>query len=220
MKKALIAGATGMVGRELVEQLIKDASFDAVTVLVRNRVAAWDNHPRVEQVVVDFEQLDALPPELFRGAFVFCTLGTTIKKAKTKDNFRRVDHDYPLGLGQLAERYGSDGVLVVTALGANAKSAVFYNQVKGRLEADLKALNLSKLHLFQPSLLLGEREEHRTGEKFAMGLAKLLPGVLFGKYRPIAGRTVAQAMINVANGVDAPETITSNEIARIANRAP
>lgn len=215
-KKAVVAGATGMVGRELVDMLLRDERFGEVTVLVRSHMEI--QHPKLTQIVVDFDRLDELSPDIVGHAVVFCALGTTIKKAKTQENFRRVDYGYPFVLGQLAKLHGADGMLVVTAMGANPKSGIFYNRVKGELEDDLRRLDLPYLRIFRPSLLLGERQEHRTGEKIAMMAAKWLPGFIFGKYKPIAGRTVAQAMVNAAVGNDAvsSEIIMSNEIARLA----
>lgn len=216
-KKALVAGATGLVGRALVELLLRDGRYDAVTVLVRNPLDIAD--PKLTQIVQDFERLDELSPELVSEAAIFCVLGTTIKKAKTRENFRRVDYEYPLALGKMAKRHGAEGMLIVTAMGADQRSRVFYNQVKGQVEEALRQLQLPYLRIFRPSLLLGDRQEHRLGEKIATVAARWLPKFLFGKFKPIEGRTVAQAMANVGAepGSTQVEIIQSNVIVRLAN---
>jgi uncharacterized protein YbjT (DUF2867 family) len=217
MKTALIAGATGLVGSALVAELLADANYGRVVALVRRPLTI--THPKLVQVTVDFDRLDQYQDAL-QGDDLFCCLGTTIKKAGSQAAFRRVDYDYPLQLGRLARQQGVRQFLVVSALGASPRSRVFYNRVKGELEEALADLGLPALHIFRPSLLLGERSEQRPGERIAIALSRPLTPLLVGplrKYRPIAAAAVARAMRRVAlraeRGVHAYE---SDQIARLA----
>jgi uncharacterized protein YbjT (DUF2867 family) len=197
-KKAVIAGATGLIGRELVHLLLHDIHYDEVFILVRTMTPL--DHPKLTQVVTDFNNLEEIAVYL-NHADVFCTLGTTIKIAKTQEAFRKVDYEYPLQLAQLAQTHAANQFLVVTAMGANANSKIFYSKVKGQLENSLKLLGLTALHIFHPSLLLGDRKEVRKGERIGSMLSKGLSVFLIGslsKYKPIHVNTVARGMIQAA----------------------
>lgn len=199
-RKAVVAGATGLVGKELVRQLLEDEAYGSVVILVRRKTGLA--HPKLTESIVDYRALaggdeQAVQALDLAGADVFCALGTTIKKAGTQEAFREVDYDYPLALGRLAKEQGAARFLIVTAIGANPASRIFYSRVKGEVEEALRALNLPALDLFRPSLLLGKREEFRLGERLAALFMPWLSGLL-GKYRPVHGRTVAAAMIQAA----------------------
>lgn len=197
-RTALLLGATGLVGGELLSLLLADGEYRQVTVLVRRHLAL--THPKLMQQIVDFDNL-AKAADAFGADDVFCCLGTTIKKAGSQDAFRKVDYTYPLESAKLAWQKGAKQYLLITALGANARSAIFYNRVKGEVEEAIGRLTLNGFHIFRPSLLLGDRQESRLGEKIAstvMGpLGFLLAGPL-KKYRGIPARTVAQAMLRTA----------------------
>jgi uncharacterized protein YbjT (DUF2867 family) len=154
---------------------------------------------------------------------VFCCLGTTIKKAGSQEAFRRVDYEYPLNVARLAAQWEDAHFLVVSSVGADAGSGVFYSRVKGELEKAVQALPLAGAHIFRPSLLLGERGEVRLGERMAAVAAKPLSLLLFGplrKYRPIHARTVAQAMLRVAReGRRGVEILESNRIASLGGES-
>ncbi len=197
-RTALLLGATGLVGGELLTLLLADADYRQVTVLVRRNLS--QSHPKLVQRVVDFRDL-AKAADAFKVDDVFCCLGTTIKKAGSQQAFREVDYTYPLESAKLAVQQGAGQYLLITALGANAKSSVFYSRVKGEVEEAIGKLPLKSLHIFRPSLLLGDRQESRTGEKIAVALMKPLGFLLAGplkKYRGIEARTVAQAMLRTA----------------------
>lgn len=217
---ALIAGATGLVGGELVKLLLERRYYNRITVLVRKRMNMA--HPRLEQLVVDFNELEKVSGEKFEGADIYCTLGTTRKKAGSKARFELVDYGYPMVLGRLAKRYGAERMLVVTAMGSDEGSIFFYSQVKGRLERDLQALALKKLHFFRPSLIIGDRQENRFGEQAAAKLAKLLPFLFRGplrKYKPNPARHIAEAMLMTAlSREELPLIIPSEEITALAGR--
>lgn len=198
-KTALVIGATGLIGRELVKILIDQKNYDKIHLLVRRPVNFTNKNCEIH--VVDFDNLPAYQ-ELFKVNDVFCTLGTTIKKAKTKEAFRKVDYDYPIETAKLSKKMGVEKLLIVTAMGADAGSRIFYNRVKGEVEESLIKLGLSSLHIFRPSLLLGEREEFRLGEKIAENASNVLNKIMIGPLRPyraIHGKTVASAMAAAAN---------------------
>jgi uncharacterized protein YbjT (DUF2867 family) len=201
VRSALLYGASGLVGGELLRGLL--ASTDYVSVCAPGRRPLPVTNQKLTSPVVDLgvpaqlEAISALP-----GLDVFCCLGTTIKKAGSQEAFRKVDHDYPLAAARAAQAAGARRFIVCTAVGADAKSTVFYNRVKGELEDALRALRFpGGLKVLHPSLLLGERGESRPGERVAIALLGGLRGVFGGplaKWKPIEAREVAQAMLHAA----------------------
>ncbi len=198
MKNALIAGATGLVGSELLKMLIDCGDYRVIHLL--NRKSLSVNSAKVVEHIINFDELIN-----FRLAepvdHVFCTLGTTIKKAGTKENFRKVDFEYVVNLGKMAKAMNASKFLVISSLGANEKTPIFYNRVKGEMEAALKSLSLPQLFIFRPSLLIGDRKESRPGEKSAIVLYKILSPVFRGpllKYKGVNAKKVANAMIQIA----------------------
>ncbi|WP_203362915.1 oxidoreductase [Bacillus sp. REN10] len=197
-KIALVAGATGLVGMKLVQQLLAAPEYEKVITLVRR--ASGMAHDKLEEQVVHFDSLNQLMLD-GRVDHAFCCLGTTIKKAKTKEAFRVVDLDYPLRLAQLAKRHHASQFLVISSMGASVASPFFYSRVKGELEQRLQTLELNGLHLFRPSLLLGERSDFRFGEAAAEKFFQAFPFLFAGpmkKYKPIHAETVARAMVAAA----------------------
>jgi uncharacterized protein YbjT (DUF2867 family) len=193
-KSALILGATGLVGGELLALLLDHPDYERVRVLVR-RSLHW-KHPKMEEHVIDFDRLDK-ERDLFEVDEVFCCLGTTRKKAGSAEAFRKVDLHYPVTAATLAKAQGAR-FFIITAVGANSRSLFFYNRVKGEVEEKLKQLDLPALHIFRPSLLLGKRMEFRLGEEFAAVFARLLRPVftgVLGPYRPVKALDVAKAMV-------------------------
>jgi uncharacterized protein YbjT (DUF2867 family) len=206
----LLAGATGLVGGLCLQRLLADPVFTRVVVLARRPVET--RHPKLEQHVVDFARLHEAR-DVFKVDAVMCALGTTIKQAGSQERFREVDHDYPLQLARLGREHGARHFLLVSALGANANSGVFYNRVKGEVEADVRALGWPQLTIVRPSLLLGGRQAFRFGEEVGKRLAFLVPG----KYKPVQADDVAKVLVEAARR-DMPggEVIESDEIRRRA----
>jgi uncharacterized protein YbjT (DUF2867 family) len=195
MKTAWIAGASGLIGSKLLARLL-DAPAPPTVVSLGRRLLDVSN-PKLVQRSVDFAALDvaALPPP----DVAFCTLGTTIGKAGSQAAFRAVDHDAVVAFAKAAQTAGAQTFLVVTALGADPKSRVFYNRVKGETEADLRRLGFASLAILQPSLLLGDRTESRPAERIAIVASRLLAPLLKPlAARPIEADTVARALITLA----------------------
>ncbi len=195
---ALITGATGLVGSELLNMLIDSEDYNRIIVLNRRNMNYSSS--KVIEHVIDFDNLASFEPDLTVD-HIFCCLGTTIKKAKTKEIFRKVDYDYVIGLAKRSTAYQASKFLVISALGANAGSAIFYNRVKGEMEKDLQNLDLPHLFIFRPSLLMGDRKENRIGEKTAMMVYKVINPLFTGrlkKYKGIPVAKVARGMLETA----------------------
>ena len=197
-RSALLVGATGLVGRHCLDALLADDAYHAVTTLGRRPLDCA--HAKLVHHTIDFDHLD-LHDDFLGAQDVFCCLGTTMAQAGSKEAFRRVDHDYPLRLAQRAHGCGAEQYLLVSALGADADSWIFYNQVKGEVEAAISAVPFAGVYLFRPSLLIGERPNPRTGEQVAETLMNAFSFVFQGplrKYRPTPADAVARGMVTVA----------------------
>jgi uncharacterized protein YbjT (DUF2867 family) len=192
-RTALLAGATGLVGSHLLTQLLQDPGYARVVALSRRPLPATD--PRLDARVVNFDRL--ADTDLPRVDDVYCALGTTIRHAGSRDAFRRVDHDYVVALARRAAGLGAARFLLVSSIGADPRSPVFYSRVKGETERAVAAVGFQAVHLLRPSILIGERSERRPLERLMIGaftgIAPLLAGPL-RKYRPIAAEVVARAM--------------------------
>ena len=197
-RNALIAGATGLVGRSLLNQLLNAGQYEKVIIITRKQIDI--NHPNLIQKLIDFDSVESLTLD-FQVDDVYCTLGTTIKTAGSQEAFYKVDYTYVVNLGKWCEANGVKRFLIVSAMGSNPKSGIFYNRVKGEMEAAVGKLSIPQIQVFRPSLLMGNRTEKRGGEKFAQimmgGLGFLFTGPLL-KYKGIHADTVAKAMINAA----------------------
>lgn len=215
-KTALVLGASGLIGKELVNILINENQYEKIHLLVRKPIGI--KNLKCEEHIVDFNHLHKYA-ELFQVTDVFCCMGTTMKKAKSKEAFRKVDYEYPVEAAKLALENGVHSFLIVSAMGANSQSLFFYNQVKGEVEEHLKRLNLPTLHIFRPSLLLGEREEFRFGEKMSSKVSGVLNAIMVGPLRPykaIEAKKVANAMAKMAESDKKGVNIhLSNEIEKI-----
>ncbi len=191
MKVAVIAGATGLIGKQLLQLLLEDPEYHSVLSVVRS--ATNTSHPKLNQVVVNFDHLEDYANQL-KGDVVFCCLGTTMKKAKSKEAFRKVDFDYPFKLAKVTREQGAQQFLIVSALGADKNSSIFYNKIKGETEEAIAGVRFQACHIFRPSLLLGPRNEQRAGEDAAKAFYKFFAFAIPSKYKAIESLKVAKAM--------------------------
>lgn len=192
----LVLGATGLTGRLVVEKLLKRSGVLSVVVPVRRSLGI--DSPKLAEHVVDFETLES-HAAIFKVDALICCLGTTIKKAGSQEAFRKVDYDYAYRAAKLAKAAGVNRLILMSAIGASSRSTVFYSRVKGELEDAVRGLGFNYLAIYHPSLLLGDRKEHRTGEALGMAVMPLANRALIGplhKYRAIEAETVAEAMVN------------------------
>ncbi len=221
-RTALVAGATGLVGKELIRTILDDDYYSRIVVLARRDLNIKDN--RLEIVVIDdFDFLDDYAHH-FAVNHVYCLLGTTMKKAGSKEIFRKIDHDYPLRMAELCRDQATfEHFLLVTSLGANSSSMIFYNKVKGEVEDHITALALKSLKIFRPSLLIGYRDEMRIGEEIGKWVSSFLSFFMIGSHRrlwTIEGKEVAKAMFEIAKTHgDGREAFSSTDIINIAKRA-
>lgn len=197
-KTALIAGATGLTGNFLLGHLLADLRYEKVICISRRSLERSDD--KLVNIVTDFDRLEEYGSQLVADD-IFCCLGTTIKKAGSKEKFRQVDFEYPLRLAELAKNNGAQQYLLVSALGADRNSPIFYNKVKGETEEAIGAVGYDGYHIFRPSLLMGPRKEKRLGEGLAKAFFRIF-GFLFSgplkKYKAVDAEKVARAMHQIA----------------------
>jgi len=207
-KTALVLGSTGLIGQQVVKQLLEDDHYETVTAVTRR---AWPyQHPKLEVANIDFDQLSQYE-EVFAADDIYCCLGTTMANAGSKEAFYQVDHDYIVDAAREGRKNDAQQFLVISSMGADPKSFFFYNKVKGETEEDLKALSYPSLHIFQPSFLDGDRKEQRAGEKLGIRITKFINQLgLLKTYQPVADSLVATAMIKAAKQNNPGITTHSN----------
>ena len=197
LRSALIVGATGLVGSHLVKQICDHPQYVSVTAIVRNHLPF--EHEKLTVHTVNFDAISEADVQFVDD--VFCCLGTTRKKAGSREQFEKVDVEYPLQIAALAKRAGAHHFIVISAMGASETSTAYYNRVKGKLEQQLQVLQFPTLSIVRPSLLVGERSELRLGEKSGEVVLKFLNPLLVGplkRYRSIKASQVATSMLAIA----------------------
>lgn len=197
-KQALLAGSTGLIGSHLLSLLLADDTYDHVNSISRRTTGVQNE--KLTEIICSFDKMDDVANKLIADDLFIC-LGSTIKKAGSKEVFERFDFTYPLQLAKIALRNGAKQVSLVSALGADNSSLFFYNRVKGDLESAISKLGFETVNIFRPSILLGEREETRIAENMAQGFYKALGWAFVGpikKYKAIDGEKVATAMNKIA----------------------
>lgn len=213
LRSAIVVGATGLVGSSLIKQLCENDEYVSVTAISRRPLQY--SHPKLTVKVCPFDEIEEKDIE-FANDF-FCCLGTTMKKAKTKEQFEMVDFHYPMNFASLAKKRGIEHFIVITAMGSKTNSLFYYNRVKGKLEEQIKNIGLNQISIVRPSLIVGHRDEFRFGEKIGEIVLKILNPILIGplkKYRSIEASQIALAMIVIAlYGKKSPFTIyKSNQL--------
>jgi uncharacterized protein YbjT (DUF2867 family) len=216
---ALVAGATGLVGQHVLDFLLADDEWTRVVSVGRHTTS--QQHEKLEQRVVELGELETVS-DLPHLDDVFCCLGTTIKRAGSQPAFRLVDHAFVVGLARAGLRAGATQFLLVSAIGADPDSRIFYSRVKGETEAAIRRMSYGSVQIFRPSLLLGDRAEFRLGERIAALGAPLLSLLMFGRlrrYRPIAAARVAQAMVTIAREAPRGPNVFEYDAIRASERA-
>lgn len=196
-RKAFIVGATGLTGGYCLQALLDNPNYSEVIALVRKPLPK--THLKLKTVVTKFDNLEHKLVNI-QTDDVFCCLGTTIKKAGSEEAFKKIDLSLVVTVAELMRKQGAEQFLVISALGANKDSKVFYNRIKGEMESALEDLGYTCLRIIRPSLLLGAREEFRLGEKIGILLTPVLKSFLLGslkKYRPVEAESVAQFMVKI-----------------------
>lgn len=202
MKKAIVYGASGLVGSYILETLLNSPDYEQIIAVVRKDLNI--RHPKLMTLVGNFSSL----PDLTKGIAVdevYIALGTTRKKTPDQKEYYRIDHDYPVLAAKSAKENGAKTVLLVSSIGANTKSKAFYTRTKGETEQDIINLDFNHTCIFRPSLILGNRKEKRIIEKTFMAVWKVINPVLSGKmnkYKGIEAKNIARAMVGAANHPD------------------
>ena len=200
-RTALIVGATGLIGGECVRQALASDTYSEVIIFGRRRLSLA--HSRLTQIVGPLCDAEELLKDC-KAHDVFCCLGTTIKKAKTKENFKAVDYQYPVEIAEIMLKNGAEHFCVVSAAGANAHSYFFYNRVKGELEQTLESIGYPYLTVMRPSLLTGERDEYRLAESVTAAVGSLIKPLMKGallEVSPVEAQKVAQVMVSEAEKI-------------------
>ena len=197
-KTALIIGATGLVGEQCLNELLASSAYEKVIALTRKKLALQNS--KLQNIVTDFENLELIKDQL-KADDIFCAMGTTIGKAGSKEAFRKVDFEIPLQVAQLGLWNGAKKFILVSSLGADAASLVFYSKTKGELENALSDLKFESLVILRPSILLGDRKERRVGEEIGRFAAEKLSFLFAGplkKYRGTPADLLGKLMVNMA----------------------
>ncbi len=216
MKTAIILGATGLTGGVLLQKLLEDNKYKRIKLFSRKSVGF--KHPKIVEYIVDMLQLE-IHRDDFLADQVFCCIGTTKSKTPDKEKYKAIDFGIPVAAAKLCEENGINCFMVMSALGANPKSKIFYSKVKGEMEKEVLKKEIKSTYIFQPSLISGERDEKRSGEGIAKKVMKVLNPFLIGplkKYRSISPEEIADAMIFVANNYYRQVRIKSDDIKKIA----
>lgn len=193
MSVALIAGATGLVGNNLLHLLLASKEYSKVISIGRRKVKI--EHTKLEQYIVDFNNLEEVN---IKTDCVFCCLGTTIKKAGSQEAFKKVDFEYPKSLAKHSWEKGANSFHLISSMGANANSSIFYNKIKGEIEKEIINQSFKQAHIYRPSMLLGERKERRIIEAISLSLLKALRFLFVGllkNYKVIKAERVAEFML-------------------------
>jgi uncharacterized protein YbjT (DUF2867 family) len=216
VKSAVVFGATGLVGKELIKALLENIDFENITAVVRKQLVLTD--PRLKQIKLsDFSKLLDLRDKLKAGIF-FCCVGTTIKTAGSKEEFAKVDLEIPKNIARLAESLSIPSLIAISSIGADAGSSNFYLKTKGEMEKAVREIYHGNLKFVRPSLLMGNRDEFRFGEKvsaaFMKGFGWLFAGPI-KKYKGIYASDVAYAMIKISDLPSDKLIYESDELQRL-----
>jgi uncharacterized protein YbjT (DUF2867 family) len=218
-KKAIVIGATGLIGSDLVLKLLDHPNYASVLVIGRRAIPT--RHQKLIQLVVDFDNIDSHFQEI-NGDEVFCCMGTTKKQTPDEVEYRKIDYQYPLDVARIALANGAKQYHLVSSMGANINSSIFYSRTKGEVERELSQLPFESISIYRPSLLVGNRKQKRPSEKLMIGLMRFLNSLLIGKlrkYRSIAIEKVANAMLNQAQlGIKGVHIYESNAIDKLGTQ--
>jgi uncharacterized protein YbjT (DUF2867 family) len=210
MKTALIAGATGLIGKELVHKMLQSGQYNRIYLISRKPGGIVNE--KIQEIIIDFEQIGKITLDNPVDE-AFCTLGTTMKQAGSREKFRKVDLEYVTSFARLAKTSGAAKFLVISSMGANPKSAVFYNRIKGLAEEGLQNLGFKHLVILRPSLLLGKRPEPRLGEQMGAIFMKTFDFLIPDNYKTIEASRVAEKMLEMAGkAIEGVTVVESGEM--------
>lgn len=218
MKTAILLGATGLTGGKLLQLLLSDGRYDQIKLFSRS--SAGFKHPKIREYLGDLMDLERFKKD-FTGDEVFCCIGTTASQTPDKDKYRSIDYGIPVEAATIAKHRGIETFIVISSLGANAKSNTFYTRIKGEMEQSVLQIGIAKTCILRPSLIGGERDERRLGEWLFKKAMKVLDFILLGplkKYRSIKPNTIANCMVWLANNESDQHLFESDEIEEIGKK--
>lgn len=207
--KAILLGSTGLTGNHLLKLLQKDDDFEKIVLLNRKPLSIHD--PKVEEHIVNFSSLDKAT-SLFEGDVVYCCIGTTSAKTPDKEEYRAIDYGIPVQAAQIAKKNQIQNFIVVSAMGANAKSRIFYNRTKGEMQEAVIDEKIPNTYILQPSLIIGKRYEKRRLEKISGFFMKVFDFMIPTKYKAVHSKTIAKAMVYLTKNKVAATIIPSDQI--------
>lgn len=213
-KTAIILGATGLTGGILLENLLSDPSFTNIKLFSRSSVGI--QNPRIEEHLIDLFQLEN-QTDKFKADVVFCCIGTTKAKTPNTETYRKIDYGIPVTAAKLCKKNAINTFIVMSSMGSDPKSKIFYNRIKGEMERDVLAVGVKNTYILQPSMIGGSRKEKRLGERIAKIGMKFLDFLIPKKYKIIHPETIAAAMKVLAEKGTSHSIITSEKIKEIAS---
>ncbi|MFT6851306.1 MAG: hypothetical protein ACJATA_002127 [Sphingobacteriales bacterium] len=211
-KTAIILGATGLTGSHLLDELIHDSDFELIKIFSRNTTNV--THPKVKEYLGDLLHIESFKND-FTGDVTFCCIGTTASKTKDKSVYKSIDFGIPVSAANLSKENGISQFLVISSMGANSKSPVFYNKTKGEMEEQVQKSQVEKTIVLRPSLILGNRGEQRIGESIGVAVMNFISPLMIGslkKYRAINAQSIAMAMIKISKSTIKSQIIESDKI--------
>jgi len=192
LPKTTVIGSTGLIGKHFLES-ISGCDFQNVTAVTRKMIPSLENKNFIKQAIHDFSDLEMMRSDLKTDVLV-CAIGTTIKKAGSPDQFMKIDHDLPLEISKMAKEEGCKTMILISSVGANSQSTIFYNRVKGLLEEAIEGICFERFHILRPSLLLGKRTENRPVEFISKLAIQPISFLISWKYRPIHAINIASTI--------------------------
>ncbi|SDB60737.1 Uncharacterized conserved protein YbjT, contains NAD(P)-binding and DUF2867 domains [Flavobacteriaceae bacterium MAR_2010_188] len=215
-KSAIVLGATGLTGGLLLNKLLENEVYDSVLVFGRNSCGI--NHPKLKETLVDLFALENYKDQ-FKADIVFCCIGTTKSKTPDKKTYQKIDKGIPVKAANISKANGINTFMVMSSMGADENSRIFYNRTKGEMEKEVINAKVNKTYILRPSLIKGDREKTRLGEKIGGAVMDLLSPIMIGdlkKYRPITAKQIVDCMLYLAKHQYEKQIIISDEIMEIA----
>lgn len=216
-RTALIIGASGLVGGHCLDYLLQEECYTQVTALLRRPLLI--SHPKLVQVIINFDQLDLYANQMM-GDDIYCTIGTTVLKSPSYEQYLKIDFAYPVEIANIAFKNGAKRIALVSALSANPNAFLFYSRVKGKLEETINEIPFQGTYIFRPSYLMGDRKEFRLIEKIGVSFLNFIKPILIGplkRFRTIEAKAVAFAMVKkTVEGNPGIHLYQNPEIAEIA----